>query len=765
MPARAIAAVLLALAGSVFAADMPPALPEGYDLALGDAGDALWVSLDMGHRRRVDHFFKLLHAATGELQPLPLPTDFAPELAVPMGDGLVLAGEDSVFPAVDNPPQRVVWYAPPGGVVSVLTIVQRRVGRMLALADQSVLLVGGRLSDGSTRTNAVERVRRTPGGLEIERLPDIPGPVRHGYALVALADGRAMVLGGTESQYTGCGHCLADTYILDPKTKAWSAGPKMLEPRADASATLLPDGSILVAGGWTPGHDWNEEAARTSERWDARRNAFVAGPPLPIAVAMHKALWAAGARGRQLLLAGGMVRAWEGNDAVVAFDVAKGELRTVGAGCAADNKDGALDFGSRVYRDMLFAWCGSPYYRGRGDIRLQSPTAAPTPTLAGERGHAFRRGGAAYSGMAQKGGAMLVAGGTLADSGTVSAAADIVSADGQIRTLASLEHARRGARAFALPDGGFLVAGGIGGLLRDRPGTDAYKLSMEWLPGQADLVEARWRDVEPWFSHQDAVGQEADGSLIVVTSLGSVTRMTIEVKDGQLLARRTTLPNLNRYRQSGDQNGQAADVRVRSLPDGRIVVTGGLLRQQAIAVLAEESLDADAPDAYAEVGEWQLARRYETYDPAARSWRTSASSLGQGGPVTILDTGQVVMVTPSKITGDQRPDGTWPTSAGTLEISSTDGTSWRPFEAFPLVKLDEHARPFVIQGELLLTGAAAKADTGGGPSLLQWYDSGNRRWVTLWEAPANTNWREHLGRVIVRELANGKRLVIPVEGM
>lgn len=81
------------------------------------------------------------------------------------------------------------------------------------------------------------------------------------------------------------------------------------------------------------------------------------------------------------------------------------------------------------------------------------------------------------------------------------------------------------------------------------------------------------------------------------------------------------------------------------------------------------------------------------------------------------------------------------------------------------MRLDEHARPFVIQGELLLTGAAAKADTGGGPSLLQWYDSGNRRWVTLWEAPANTNWREHLGRVIVRELANGKRLVIPVEGM
>jgi hypothetical protein len=750
-----LAAMLLAFSGSLFAADEPPPLPKDYDQALGDSGDSLWTRIEFRFRAPTDYFYQRLRAAGGEAETIPLPANFSAIVAAPVGNDLVAAGSPSVFPAKHDLPGEVVWYSPKEGTLRATPPLQRHLGEMLALTDGSVLLVGGRLTAGAVRTNAVERVRRTPKGLEIERLPDIPGPVRHGYALAALADGRAMVLGGSDYTYTGCGKCLADTYLLDPKTGTWSPGPKMLEPRADATATRLPDGSVLVAGGWTPGHDWNEEASRTSERWDPRHNAFVAGPALPIAVAMHKAQWAAGTQGRPLLLAGGMARAWESNDAVLAYDDAADQWRTVGENCRGDSKDGGrVQFGTRLHRGTLFAWCGAILYRERKESRLRTSALA----IDAEGGYALRRGAAAFAGD----GALLAAGGTLADTGTHSTAVDLFGTDGQLRALASLNHARYGARAVALPGGGYLVAGGVGGILHDRPG-ERPKLPMEWLPGNADPAQARWRDVEPWFSPQDAVTQEADGSLLAVSPAGSVERLRMEVKDGQLRAERTALPGLGRARESGEHGNQTAQVRVKSLPDGRIVAAGGLQRQRAVAVLDDASLDEDAVDSYAEIGEQEISRRYETYDPASQSWRSSAPAGSAGGPVTVLDDGRVVMVTPSRITGDQRPDGTWPASKGLLEISSADGRSWQPFEVAPLVKLDERVRPFVRQGELLLAGAAPKAGTDA-PTLLQWYDAGNKRWITLWEAPARSNWREHQGRVILRELA-GKRLLIPVEGL
>jgi hypothetical protein len=472
---------------------------------------------------------------------------------------------------------------------------------------------------------------------------------------------------------------------------------------------------------------------------------------------MHGTQWAAGAQGRLLLLAGGMARAWEGNDAVLAYDVAADQWRTVGEGCTANSKDGSLRFGTRLVRDMLLAWCRDPQASNSPmeQVRLRPGAVA----IDGQRGYALRRGAAAVA----AGGALLAAGGTLGDTGTFSAAVDLFGADGKLRALASLNHARYGARAFAPPGGGYLVAGGIGGLLHDRPG-ERPKLPMEWLPAAADIAQARWRDLEPWFTSEDAVTQEADGSLLVVSPAGAVERLRIEARDGQLRAERTALPGLGRARESGTHYAQAGEVRVRSLPGGRIVVAGGLQRQRAVAVVNETSLDEDAVDTYAEIGEPEISRRYETYDPAGEAWRSSTPAKGQGGRVAILDSGQVVMVTPSRMTGDQRPDGTWPRTPGLLEISSLDGQSWRSFAPDPKISLDDHARPFVLQGELMLVGQTDELNTGGGAALLQWYDAGNQRWVTLWEAPARSNWREHQGRMIIRDLA-GKRLIIPVEGL
>ncbi len=68
---------------------------------------------------------------------------------------------------------------------------------------------------------------------------------RYGFTATLLPDGRVLVAGGgTESGY------LSQAEIYDPATGVWTPTGSMTGPRAWASATLLPDGLVLIAGGW-----------------------------------------------------------------------------------------------------------------------------------------------------------------------------------------------------------------------------------------------------------------------------------------------------------------------------------------------------------------------------------------------------------------------------------------------------------------------------------------------------------------------------------
>lgn len=60
-----------------------------------------------------------------------------------------------------------------------------------------------------------------------------------------MADGRVFVVGGHVDEYTG----LPDANIFDPATETWSRLPDMLAARWYPTATMLPNGEILVLGG------------------------------------------------------------------------------------------------------------------------------------------------------------------------------------------------------------------------------------------------------------------------------------------------------------------------------------------------------------------------------------------------------------------------------------------------------------------------------------------------------------------------------------
>ena len=83
-----------------------------------------------------------------------------------------------------------------------------------------------------------------------------------------LSDGRVLVAGGDQS-WKGKGApntqgVLASAEIYDPQANSWSGAGTMSTQRAGAAAALLPNGDVMVVGGWADGH---ERAQATTDRY------------------------------------------------------------------------------------------------------------------------------------------------------------------------------------------------------------------------------------------------------------------------------------------------------------------------------------------------------------------------------------------------------------------------------------------------------------------------------------------------------------------
>ncbi|TMK30558.1 MAG: hypothetical protein E6G61_06125 [Actinobacteria bacterium] len=73
------------------------------------------------------------------------------------------------------------------------------------------------------------------------------------HTATLLPNGQVLVAGGVDSDDDASAKALASAELYDPRTGTWSATGSMLHPRAWHTATLLPNGLVLVAGGQCPG--------------------------------------------------------------------------------------------------------------------------------------------------------------------------------------------------------------------------------------------------------------------------------------------------------------------------------------------------------------------------------------------------------------------------------------------------------------------------------------------------------------------------------
>jgi Galactose oxidase, central domain/Kelch motif len=132
----------------------------------------------------------------------------------------------------------------------------------------NVLITGG--FDSITYTNTAELFDPLLG--EFRPLPSMAS-ARWGHTATLLQDGTVLIVGGRDEISA------KDTAeLFDPATGTFTGLPPMISRRYEHSATLLPDGRVLIAGGST----WNggiDSITKTAELFDPVSRTFASLMP------------------------------------------------------------------------------------------------------------------------------------------------------------------------------------------------------------------------------------------------------------------------------------------------------------------------------------------------------------------------------------------------------------------------------------------------------------------------------------------------------
>ena len=154
------------------------------------------------------------------------------------------------------------------------------------LPSGKVLAAGGYNYTTGTHLQSAELYR--PDRRELERHRQPRHAARDAHTATLLPDGTLLVAGG----YDDSSGSLASAERYDPTAGTWSATGSLAVARDGHTATLLPDASVLVAGGYNDSNGYLAGAElydRNSGTWSAtgtlapraRRTARRCCPPAP----------------------------------------------------------------------------------------------------------------------------------------------------------------------------------------------------------------------------------------------------------------------------------------------------------------------------------------------------------------------------------------------------------------------------------------------------------------------------------------------------
>jgi len=210
-----------------------------------------------------------------------IPRDFAPATLLPNGNVLICGGFNdllgSLWSAELFDPVTETFTPTKGAMV-----VPRELFQATLLTDGRVLLTGG-LNLGQHHT--VSSVEIYDPASQAFTLTGSMSSDRFGHAACRLLDGRVLVVGGSTlalSRHT-TGGPLANAEVYDPATGQFSPSGSMSAARDRPTASVLPDGRVIVIGG----QGANGQSVTTAEIWDPSTGQFsIAASPTPLSPRM-----------------------------------------------------------------------------------------------------------------------------------------------------------------------------------------------------------------------------------------------------------------------------------------------------------------------------------------------------------------------------------------------------------------------------------------------------------------------------------------------
>jgi hypothetical protein len=213
--------------------------------------------------------------------------------AAVLRDGRILLVGDSVTRAAEI-------YDPSTGTSTTTGSLLRRMisPTAVALPDGRVLVIGV-WDEGDPVATEAELYDPSSGKFTAAR-----PPIDRGQPAVSLlADGRVLIAGGGDMHSTSV-DCLASADLFDPATGKFTRTGSMRQARAGATATTLPDGRVLIPGGSSCGTPQSGTAATyaTAEIYDPASGRFTPAGDMSAPRWSHTATLLADGR---VLLAGG----------------------------------------------------------------------------------------------------------------------------------------------------------------------------------------------------------------------------------------------------------------------------------------------------------------------------------------------------------------------------------------------------------------------------------------------------------------------------
>jgi len=139
---------------------------------------------------------------------------------------------------------------------------RRRLVQVLVVVAALIALVAGALLIGSTRPAPDTDTRFGPLGLL--RQADSSATA------ALLPDGRTLIVSG---EWEGIGIAVARADIWDPESGLLSIDPPVA-PRVNPTVTLLLDGRVLVTGGYGGPYQYSSSAVASAELWDPTTSTF-----------------------------------------------------------------------------------------------------------------------------------------------------------------------------------------------------------------------------------------------------------------------------------------------------------------------------------------------------------------------------------------------------------------------------------------------------------------------------------------------------------